>query len=32
LLDSGDAVFFVLFSAVFLILTVKRLHNNRVYG
>ena len=32
LLDSSDAAFFVLFSAVFLILAVKRLHNNRVYG
>ena len=32
LLDSSDAAFFVLFTAVFLILTVKRLHNNRVYG
>jgi ABC-2 type transport system permease protein len=32
LLDSGDAAFFVLFTAVFLILTMKRLHNNRVYG
>ncbi len=32
LLDSSDAAYFVLFTAVFLILTVKRLHNNRVYG
>jgi ABC-2 type transport system permease protein len=32
LLDSSDAAFFVLFTAVFLILTMKRLHNNRVYG
>ncbi|MGA9666188.1 MAG: ABC transporter permease subunit [Gallionella sp.] len=32
LLDSGDAIYFVLFTAVFLILTMKRLHNNRVYG
>jgi gliding motility-associated transport system permease protein len=32
LLDSRDAAFFVLFTAIFLILTVKRLHNNRVYG
>jgi len=32
LLDSSDSAFFVLFTAVFLILTVKRLHNNRVYG
>jgi ABC-2 type transport system permease protein len=32
LLDSSDAAFFVLFTAVFLILTMKRLHNNRIYG
>jgi ABC-2 type transport system permease protein len=32
LLDSGDAAFFVLFTAVFLLLTMKRLHNNRIYG
>ncbi|MEI7455796.1 MAG: ABC transporter permease subunit [Nitrosomonadales bacterium] len=32
LLDSADAVFFVLFTCVFLLLTMKRLHNNRVYG
>ncbi|MFA6922102.1 MAG: ABC transporter permease subunit [Gallionella sp.] len=32
LLDSTDAAFFVLFTAVFLLLTMKRLHNNRVYG
>ncbi|MBI3479134.1 MAG: ABC transporter permease subunit [Nitrosomonadales bacterium] len=32
LLDSGDAAFFVLFTAVFLLLTMKRLHNNRRYG
>ncbi len=32
LLDSGDAAFFVLFTSVFLLLTMKRLHNNRVYG
>jgi ABC-2 type transport system permease protein len=32
LLDSCDAAFFVLFTAFFLILTMKRLHNNRVYG
>lgn len=32
LLDSGDAAFFVLFTAFFLLLTMKRLHNNRVYG
>jgi ABC-2 type transport system permease protein len=32
LLDSGDAVFFVLFTAAFLLLTMQRLHNNRRYG
>jgi ABC-2 type transport system permease protein len=32
LLDSSDAAFFVLFTAVFLILTMKRLHNNLIYG
>lgn len=32
LLDSSDAAFFVLFTTVFLILTMKRLHNNRIYG
>jgi len=32
LLDSSDAAFFVLFTTVFLLLTMKRLHNNRVYG
>ncbi len=32
LLDSRDAVFFILFTAAFLLLTMKRLHNNRVYG
>jgi ABC-2 type transport system permease protein len=32
LLDSSDAAYFVLFTAVFLILTIKRLHNNRIYG
>ncbi|MFA6062641.1 MAG: ABC transporter permease subunit [Gallionella sp.] len=32
LLDSSDAAYFVLFIAVFLLLTMKRLHNNRVYG
>lgn len=32
LLDSSDAAYFVLFIAVFLLLTIKRLHNNRVYG
>ncbi len=32
LLDSADAAFFLLFTAFFLLLTMKRLHNNRVYG
>lgn len=32
LLDSTDTTFLVLFTAVFLLLTMKRLHNNRIYG
>ena len=32
LLNSGDALFFVLFSAVFLLLAMRRIHNNRIYG
>ncbi|NOU01962.1 MAG: ABC transporter permease subunit [Gallionella sp.] len=32
LLDSGDAVFFLLFTSVFLLLAMKRLSNNRIYG
>jgi ABC-2 type transport system permease protein len=32
LLDSGDAAFFMLFSAVFLLLAMRRIHNNRIYG
>ena len=32
LLDSSDAAFFVLFSAVFLLLAMRRIHNNRRYG
>lgn len=32
LLDSRDTSFFLLFTAFFLLLTMKRLHNNRVYG
>ena len=32
LLDSSDAAFFVLFTTVFLLLAMKRLHNNRIYG
>lgn len=32
LLNSGDLVFFLLFCAVFLLLAMRRLHNNRIYG
>ena len=32
LLDSSDAAFFILFTTVFLLLAIRRLHNNRVYG
>jgi ABC-2 type transport system permease protein len=32
LLDSTDAAYFALFTGVFLLLAMKRLHNNRVYG
>lgn len=32
LLDSGDAIFFMLFTSVFLLLAMKRLGNNRIYG
>jgi len=32
LLDSRDATFFVLFTTVFLLLTIRRLHNNKRYG
>lgn len=32
LLDSGDAAYFVLFSAAFLLLAMRRVHNNRIYG
>jgi len=32
LLDSSDVIFFVLFSAVFLLLTMRRISNNRIYG
>ena len=32
LLDSRDAAFFILFTVAFLLLTMKRLHNNRRYG
>ena len=32
LLESSDATFFVLFTLFFLLLTARRLHNNRIYG
>jgi ABC-2 type transport system permease protein len=32
LLDSGDAVYFISFSSAFLLLAMRRLNNNRVYG
>ncbi len=32
LLDSSDAAFFVLFTTAFLLLAIRRLHNNRIYG
>jgi ABC-2 type transport system permease protein len=32
LLNSADMVYFAVFSAVFLLLTIRRLHNNRIYG
>ncbi len=32
LLDSSDTLFFVLFTGVFLLLTIRRLRNNRIYG
>ena len=32
LFDSGDVIFFVLFSAVFLLLAIRRINNNRIYG
>lgn len=32
LLNSGDLVYFLLFCAVFLLLAVRRLNNNRIYG
>lgn len=32
LLDSADAAYFILFTAAFLLLTMKRLQNNRRYG
>lgn len=32
LVDSSDLVYFVLFCAFFLLLTARRIHNNRIYG
>lgn len=32
MLNSADMVYFALFTAVFLLLAVRRLHNNRIYG
>lgn len=32
LLDSGDAAFFVMFTAAFLLLAMRRINNNRIYG
>lgn len=32
LLNSADMVYFVLFSVTFLLLTIRRIHNNRIYG
>jgi ABC-2 type transport system permease protein len=32
LLDSGDLVYFLLFCAFFLLLAIRRLNNNRLYG
>jgi len=32
LLDSGDAGFFILFTALFMIMTIRRLQNNLIYG
>lgn len=32
LLDSGDLVYYLLFCAFFLLLAIRRLHNNRLYG
>jgi ABC-2 type transport system permease protein len=32
LLNSADMVYFAVFSAFFLLLTVRRIHNNRIYG
>lgn len=32
LLDSSDFVYFILFCVAFLLLTIRRIHNNRIYG
>lgn len=32
LLNSGDLAYFLLFSTVFLLLAMRRIHNNRIYG
>lgn len=32
LLNSADLIFFLLFCCTFLLLTIRRLHNNRLYG
>ena len=32
LLNSNDLIFFLLFCATFLLLAIRRLHNNRIYG
>ena len=32
LLNSADLVYFVVFSAAFLLLAIRRVHNNRIYG
>ncbi|MDD5180208.1 MAG: ABC transporter permease subunit [Gallionellaceae bacterium] len=32
LLNSGDWIFFLLFCIAFLLLAIRRLHNNRIYG
>lgn len=32
LLNSSDLIFFLLFCGAFLLLTIRRLHNNRIYG
>ncbi|HEY6095795.1 MAG TPA: ABC transporter permease, partial [Gallionellaceae bacterium] len=32
LLRSADVVYFMLFTAFFLMLAIRRVHNNRIYG